>query len=426
MEILEKIPHVLLDFLLTAALALVIGLEQKKRREDEQEEENSTDIPAFGTDRTFAFIGVFGFIAYILAPQSLVLFTAGAVILAGLLGVFYYTKIKANSSYGLTSIFVAFITYSLGPVIITQPKWLTVLIVVSVLILVERKKYFENITKKIDADEFTTLAKFLLLAFVILPLVPTNPPIPVLNISPYAIWLTVVIVSAISYISYLLQTYFFKESGVLITGLLGGLYSSTATTVIVSKRSREIHSGSGIYASSIILANAMMYLRVAVLMFIFNRALAMFMLPYLVILILTALVLAGALYYRKKPAQADKVKAKGANPLELKVALLFAGLFILFSFLTNYTLSHFGVPGLDALSFVTGFTDIDPFLLNLFQGKFEIPLETIGRASLQAIISNNILKSIYILSFAESNTKKTAGIAMGIITGLTIVFVFII
>jgi uncharacterized membrane protein (DUF4010 family) len=170
----------------------------------------------------------------------------------------------------------------------------------------------------------------------------------------------------------------------------------------------------------------MMYLRVAVLMFIFNRALAMFMLPYLVILILTALVLAGALYYRKKPAQADKVKAKGANPLELKVALLFAGLFILFSFLTNYTLSHFGVPGLDALSFVTGFTDIDPFLLNLFQGKFEIPLETIGRASLQAIISNNILKSIYILSFAESNTKKTAGIAMGIITGLTIVFVFII
>jgi hypothetical protein len=64
--------------------------------------------------------------------------------------------------------------------------------------------------------------------------------------------------------------------------------------------------------------------------------------------------------------------------------------------------------------------------LNLFQGKFEIPLQTIGRASLQAIISNNILKSIYILSFAESHTKKMAGIAMGIITVLTIIFIFLI
>jgi uncharacterized membrane protein (DUF4010 family) len=221
-EILEKIPPIFLDFLLTVALSLVIGLEQKKRREDEQEEENSTDIPAFGTDRTFAFIGVLGFILYIISPGSLVLFIAGAVILASLLGVFYYSKIKLHSSFGLTSILVAFITYALGPIIVTQPKWLTVLIVVSVLILVERKKYFESVTKAIDTDEFTTLAKFLLLAFVVLPLVPKDPPIPVVNLSPYTIWLTVVIVSAISYISYLLQTYFFRKSGILITGLLGG------------------------------------------------------------------------------------------------------------------------------------------------------------------------------------------------------------
>jgi uncharacterized membrane protein (DUF4010 family) len=213
---------------------------------------------------------------------------------------------------------------------------------------------------------------------------------------------------------------------VLITGLLGGTYSSTATTVIISKRSKEQGTGSGIYAASIILANAAMFLRVTVLMFIFNSSLAMLMLPYMITLVLAALGISALVYFTKKPKQKDLVSPKGANPLELKIALLFAGLFILFSFLTSYTLSHFGVPGLDVLSFIIGVTDIDPFLVNLFQGKFQIPLETIGKASLQAIISNNILKSFYILTLAEAHTKKTAGIAMAVITALTVVFVFIL
>jgi uncharacterized membrane protein (DUF4010 family) len=104
------------------------------------------------------------------------------------------------------------------------------------------------------------------------------------------------------------------------------------------------------------------------------------------------------------------------------VALLFAGLFILFSALTKYTIAQFGIAGLDVLSYITGFTDIDPFLLNLFEGKYEIPIETIGRATLQAVISNNILKSVYIFWFAEPHIKRSAGIAMGILTVLTLIF----
>jgi uncharacterized membrane protein (DUF4010 family) len=228
-----------------------------------------------------------------------------------------------------------------------------------------------------------------------------------------------VIVSAISYLSYLLQTYFFRKSGVLITGLLGGTYSSTATTVIISKRSREVKSGSGVYAASIIFANAMMYLRVLILMFIFNSVLAYKMLPYFGILIVSAAVIGFILYVRKKPQAKDNIEPAHKNPLELKVSLMFAGLFILFSVITAYTITNYGTSGLDILSFITGFTDIDPFLLNIFQGKYELPMETLGRASLQAIISNNILKSIYILSFAEKDTKIKAGISMGIITLLT-------
>ena len=419
MEILTQIPELFIDFIITIALSFLIGFEQRKRRDEEKEDSEEADSPSFGTDRTFAFIGSLGFILYTISPQNLYLFITGAFILAVLLGIFYFSKIRDTNSWGLTSIFVAFITYSLGPLIITQPKWLTVLIVVSVLILVEKKTLFKKISEKIQIEEFTTLAKFLIVAGVILPILPRNVTIPYISLSPYEIWLTVVIVSAISYLSYLLQTYFFRKSGVLITGLLGGTYSSTATTVIISKRSREVKSGSGVYAASIIFANAMMYLRVLILMFIFNSVLAYKMLPYFGILIISAAVIGFVLYVRKKPQAKDNIEPAHKNPLELKVSLMFAGLFILFSVITAYTITNYGTSGLDILSFITGFTDIDPFLLNIFQGKYELPMETLGRASLQAIISNNILKSIYILSFAEKDTKIKAGISMGIITLLT-------
>lgn len=419
MEILTQIPELFIDFIITIALSFLIGFEQRKRRDEEKEDIEEADAPSFGTDRTFAFIGSLGFILYTISPQNLYLFITGAIILGVLLGIFYYSKIRSTNSWGLTSIFVAFITYSLGPLIITQPKWLTVLIVVSVLILVEKKTLFKRISEKIQIEEFTTLAKFLIVAGVILPLLPRNVTIPFISLSPYEIWLTVVIVSAISYVSYLLQTYFFRKSGVIITGLLGGMYSSTATTVIISKRSRETGGGTSIYAAAIILANAMMYLRVLILMFIFNRELALMMLPYSAILIIATASAGLFLYFRNKPGQKELVQPPLTNPLELKVSLLFAGLFILFSIITSYTITNFGTSGLDVLSFITGFTDIDPFLLNIFQGKYELPLDTLGRAALQAIISNNILKSIYILSFAERHTKILAGTAMGFITLIT-------
>ncbi|MBN8586606.1 MAG: DUF4010 domain-containing protein [Ignavibacteria bacterium] len=419
MEIFSQIPELFIDFIITVALAFLIGFEQRKRRDEEKEDSEETDSPSFGTDRTFAFIGSLGFILYTISPQNLYLFITGAVILAALLGIFYFSKIRDTKSWGLTSIFVAFITYSLGPLIITQPKWLTVLIVVTVLIMVEKKTFFKKVSERIDIEEFTTLAKFLIVAGVILPLLPSDVTLPYISLSPYEIWLTVVIVSAISYASYLLQTYFFRKSGVIITALLGGMYSSTATTVIISKRSREVKSSSGIYAASIIIANAMMYLRVLILMFIFNRELAFMMLPFSAILIVATASAGVFIYLRNKPKQKELLQSPHTNPLELKVSLLFAGLFILFSIVTSYTITNFGTSGLDILSFITGFTDIDPFLLNIFQGKYELPLDTLGRAALQAIISNNILKSIYILSFAERHTKILAGTAMGIITLIT-------
>ena len=80
------------------------------------------------------------------------------------------------------------------------------------------------------------------------------------------------------------------------------------------------------------------------------------------------------------------------NPLEFKVAIVFSLLYVLFSIITQFSITHFGQQGLNGLSVIVGFTDIDPFLLNLFQGHYEVSTHALLAATLQAIIGNNIIK----------------------------------
>ena len=111
----------------------------------------------------------------------------------------------------------------------------------------------------------------------------------------------------------------------------------------------------------------------------------------------------------------------------LLITLIIAlGLFVLFSLITHFTVQHYGTEGLNILSYIVGFTDIDPFLLNLFQGKYEIAMNFIAKASLQAIISNNILKSVFTVFLADSHTKKAALAGMGIVTAVNLILVFLI
>lgn len=421
MEIFDKIPEVFYNFILTLLLALLIGFEQRKRIDKNEDDD---DRAVFGTDRSFAFIGMLGFILYILDSKNMVLFTAGAVIVAVYFGIYYYLKVIQYKAYGLTSILAGLITYTLGPIVITQPKWLTILIAVSVLILVERKDTFAKLSTKIDISEFLTLGKFLIIAGVVLPITPRDYIIPYINISPYDIWLTIVIVSSISYISYILHRYVFPRSGVLISGILGGLYSSTAITLVLARRTKSLNTQSNEYSSSIIAATGMMYLRVLILMFIFNHAIFIHLLGYMLILFVTSVGIAAAVYFIKRPSgnTDENYERKYSNPLELKIALLFAFLFVLFGLVTNYVIQSYGGSGLNILSFIVGFTDIDPFLLNLFQGNYTIGVEQVSKAVLQAIVSNNILKAGYIFTFAHKNTRNTTCIGLAVITVINIIF----
>ncbi|MFO8068220.1 MAG: DUF4010 domain-containing protein, partial [Bacteroidales bacterium] len=376
-----------------------------------------------------AFACLAEIILYTADPHSLMPYLGGGLIISVFLGIYYWRKTQDQESLGFTTMLVALITYCIPLLVITQPEWFTILVVVTVLILTESKKSFVEMSRKFDKDEFITLAKFLAIAGVILPIVPNEPIVPFLEITPFNIWIAVVVISGISYFSYLLRKFVFTNSGIIISALLGGLYSSTAVTIILSRKGKAFDDTPGLYAVGIILAMSMMYLRILILMFIFNNELALYLIPYFLIMIFVTAAVAGFIYYKNKnnlSIENEPDVELDRNPLEFKVAIIFTLLFIAFSFITHYVIEWFGIQGLNALSWVVGVSDIDPFLLNLFQGKFNVSMNLIAISCMQAIISNNIIKTVYASFTAGPKLRKLIIAGMMAITGINALLLLIL
>jgi uncharacterized membrane protein (DUF4010 family) len=422
-EFINLLPPDLIKFVLVVLFSLLIGLEQRRQFLD------SNIGSRFGTDRAFTLIGILGFILYRLSPATLIPFLGGGFILSIFLAIFYFIRGFHQKKFSLTSIIVALITFCLTPIIYTQPDWLVILIVVSVLILVEIKEALFDFSKKIDDNEFITLAEFLVIAGVILPLLPNETFSEIITISPYKFWLAIVAVSGISYFSYLLKKFIFPKSGIILTGILGGLYSSTVTTFILAKKSKELEEDYKITAA-IILATTMMYIRIFILALLFNKPIAMQLAPsFSFFAILSALIALYFIWLDKK--QTNKIEMKQeinsmSNPLEFKTSLLFGTLFIAFVLLTGFVNKQYGISGIKFLSFVVGVTDIDPFIMNIFQSKWSTTNGVLATAVINAVTSNNLLKMIYSITLSKKSIRKPIlfGFSILIIIGLVVSILF--
>lgn len=414
-KLYDLFPPELVTFVLVTLFSLLIGLSQRRislKREGE--------TTLFGTDRTFTFIGILGYLLYILDPLDMRLFMGGGLVLGMLLGINYYVKQSQYHVFGVTTIIIALITYCIAPIVSTQPSWFYIMVIVTVLLFTEMKHTFTEIAQRMQNDEMVTLAKFLAISGIILPMLPNENFIPGINLTPYTIWLATVVVSGISYLSYLLKKYVFRQSGILVSGIIGGLYSSTATISILARKCKQAKSEEvPEYAAAMLFAVSMMYLRFLILILIFSMDIFKMIYPYLLIMAVVAACI--ALFIHKK------IEAKGvlqqiegdgdeSNPLEFKVALIFALLFVVFTVLTHYTLAYAGTGGLNLLSVVAGLSDITPFILNLLQGTGGVAVMVIGACIMQAIISNVLVNMFYALFFSQRRKELvpylTGGLAI--------------
>ncbi len=366
------------------------------------EEFYSDDLPRRpGGVRTFPLLALAGGSLYLVEPEYGAAFIAGLIVV----GTWIYAYVRRQSKNEASAVEGAFVVpacnllaYSLGAIALTQPLWLAVGVAVAAVLLLGGRRTLHDWAARVSTQEVVTAGQFLILVGVVLPLLAGRPPIPYTSITPFGVWLAVVAVSSISYASYLLQRYVFPNGGTLLTSVLGGLYSSTATTAVLARRLRD-EGASAELEAGIVAATAMMYLRVLVVCSIFNLALGrLLVLPFLALA-----AIAGALaVWRFRSATRSARTTDFPNPLQLWTALLFALLFVAVSMLATIAQSHYGRSGVFALAGIVGVTDIDPFVLSLAQGGAAgIGLTTAAAAIVIATSSNNVLKAIYTMLFSR-------------------------
>ncbi|MCK9396091.1 MAG: DUF4010 domain-containing protein [Methylobacter sp.] len=397
MGLYNNIPPLLINFLMTVAFAFVVGLEFRRYQQINKY------IHHFGSTRTFVLIGILGFVLYSI-DSSLRFYLVGFASLGGLLAI-YYWRLSSEGLFSLFSILMTLLIYLVGPISLFFPSWFLVLFAVVLVLILGEKPFIHKVSDQLDNEEVVTLAKFLIISGVILPLLPNHQTIaPMLPVTYYKVWLAVIVVSGFSYFSYLINAYFFKNRSLLITGLLAGLYSSTAATVVIARRAYGMANASRNVSSALIMATTVMYIRLLVIIFLFDRTAAIHLLvPFLAIILTSFAVILGLLHLNnlQAPLQSATVTK---HPLELSTAVVFALLFVLFAWVTEGVTSRFGSHGLNYLAVVVGFTDIDPFILSLLSGKFVVSDPAIVSAVILASGSNNLLKAAYAVGLARNRS----------------------
>jgi uncharacterized membrane protein (DUF4010 family) len=383
-----------------------------------------------GGIRTFPMLALAGGMLYLFDPVHFVPFTAGLVLLGIWLSLYYREHIcerdeQGEPNVGLVVLVLNVHAYLLGAITLALPNWVAVgTTVVAVLLLTGREQLHE-LARRVEVKEIVTAGQFLILTGIILPLLPTEPVTTLTSITPRQAWLALVVVCALSYASYLAQRYWVPTTGGLWTAALGGLYSSTATTIVLARRAKADETMRPQAQVGIILATAIMYLRILVIVAVFNLALAYRLAIPLLALSLAALLICALQYWFSRPFSKSERIALGQNPLELGTAAIFAILFVIISLLSTWVATHFGVTGVYSLAAIIGFTDIDPFVLNLAQGGTSAaPTEAIAPAISIATSSNNLLKASYAALFAGGRTTAQSAAALGVLAAAGIVIAF--
>lgn len=409
----------MLDYLLNAIwvqlvvvviAGFLIGLEIKAHRINK---ESSKEI---GSVRTFAFIALIG---YVFGKIDMNLYIAGYIAILTHLALFYFHKLQANKS-GMMIFLLSTLVYSFGMIVIKFNIWFLLMVFVAIVFISSLNRKLQHFYSVFNEREIETFAKLLLLSGVVLPLLPHEQIAAFIPVSYFKVWLAVVIVSMFSYIGYILKSYFFQNTGYIVTGILGGIYSSTATTIVLAKK-----ASSGmtpyLFTSSVVIATTLMYLRLLGITFMFNFQIASILLIPFLALALVSTVISGYFYRRSQsdttlnvPHNEDK------NPLELSTAFIFALLFVFMAVVTHFVLAKYGNMGLNILSFIVGFTDIDPFVLSILSSKFNVSISDAATAIMIATGSNNILKAIYAYLFCKNRAGVMSGLSLLILGIMTI------
>jgi uncharacterized membrane protein (DUF4010 family) len=358
-EVLDHEPlQVALRFAAALGLGVMLGLERERQKDPES---------GFAGVRTFGLIaltgGVAAWLAHALGEPWL---AVAAFVAVGALVTVSYTASAARGSLGITTEISALLAFLLGYLCLRGQVVLAAGLAVASGGVLALKQWLHALAARIAAADVEATLKFAIVSIIVLPIVPNEsygpPPLDVVN--PYKIWLMVVLISGLNFASYLLVKWLGAEHGIGVTGLLGGLVSSTAATLGFAERSRERGALAPHLALGILLAWLVMFVRVVAVVGVVVPALV----PKLAIPMGAAALscLSFALWFRRRGKSDGRAAiAAGENPFELGQAIRFGIAFGVIGFVAKAAQVYFGEAGLYLAGALAGLTDVDAISLSM-------------------------------------------------------------
>ena len=365
------------------ACGLLIGLERERHPETK------------AGVRTFALVALLGTASAMLSPMGTAwLLAAGIIAIAGIMAVAHGTRPSSDGDPGTTTTVALLICYLIGAMLWHGERLIAATLTLAVTALLYFKDELHDVTRNLSRRDIVSFLQFAMLAFVILPVLPNREFGPLGSLNPFQAGIMVVVVSGISLAGYAALRILGPNRGLLLAGALGGMVSSTATTVVFARHVRRSEVPVGIAAIVILIANVMTLLRICALTGIFAPKLLSAVAPAVSVALIAGLGCVW-LFWKRFRTGATIPRIEIANPTELGTALLSGLAFTLILLGAAWLNLARGTTGLYSGAALFGLTDLDATTLStvrLYQGQHVEAMQA-GNALVLAYGSNMMLKA---------------------------------
>ncbi|MBR9979074.1 MAG: DUF4010 domain-containing protein, partial [Bacteroidetes bacterium] len=284
------------------------------------------------------------------------------------------------------------------------------------------KDPLQKLIARVQREDIYATLKFAIITAIILPILPdeTFGPLDVLN--PRHIWYMVVLIAGISFLGFVLVKIFGTKRGLTLSGILGGLVSSTAVTLSFSHKSRETPELGRTFASGIVLACSIMFPRILIEVAVINTSLLGLIWPYVLILTVSGVVASLLLLFGRSGKTETDIQLK--NPFELKSAIQFGLIFAVILFASKAAELYLGDGGVYLTAALAGLTDVDAITLSMANlSRTTLSEHTAAVAILIAAVSNTLVKAgmTVVLGAAALRRSTLPGFGFIIATGLLLI-----
>jgi uncharacterized membrane protein (DUF4010 family) len=407
------------NFATAFLIGALIGIEREKHKQTEAN-------LSIGGLRTFILLALVGALSGWLADRLAFnwLIVAALIAVTAPIVASYQLAIREKpEALGLTTEFAAIAATLLGALAALGHKELAAAIGVTVAAVLAYKQPLHGLVGRLDGDDILAGVRLLIATFIVLPLLPNEPVDPWEALNPRSLWLLVLLISGLSLVGYVATRLLGKDRGIALTGVTGGLVSSTAVTLSFARQSREpaYKNAAYVLAAGTLLAWTIMFVRVLVMVLVVNRALLK---PLLAPLLAMAAVGGAVAWYAHKRAP-SKEQAKDVllrNPFSLTAAIKFAAVFAVVLLVVKLTQVYAPPGGLYVVAALAGTTDVDAITLSMAQYARSADVTTAAHAIVIATLANTVVKAGMVTTLGSPSLRRPIllATAMTIVVGVAV------